>query len=111
MKRSPIKTKPFTRKKKGKGYFDHLVKRETNQEAWNRIRDTEVAPDFIAKGLYDWCELLLPVCEGNHNLAFAHSKKHIDWAIEEPQRGIDIREVVRACGKCHHFIEYPVVDK
>jgi len=107
-----MKRKPYSRKKKGKGLFDHLTKKETNDEAWRRIREGEVVPYFVENNLYDWCELLIQgVCEGNHNLAFAHSKKHIDWAKAEPQRGIDIRQVVRACGKCHHFIEYSVVDK
>lgn len=115
MKRSGFKQKPKKEKEK-KGLFDHLVKekkglfeglkKESKDEEWRRIKD-EIRPYFIANGLYDICELHLSVCIGNAlPLQFAHSKKRVDIASEEPERTRELKEVVRACTACHNVIEH-----
>ncbi len=115
MKRSGFKRKT-TPKKEGKGLFDHLVKekkglfdhlkKESKDEEWRRHK-AEITPYFVANGLYDICELQLSVCIGNAlPLQFAHSKKRIDIATEEPERSRELQEVIRACTKCHEVIEH-----
>lgn len=115
MKRSGFKRKP-KQEKESKGLFDHLeksskglfdnLKKESKDEECRR-HYAEITPFFIANGLYDICELQLDVCIGNAlPLQFAHSKKRIDIATEEPERSREMQEVVRACTQCHALIEH-----
>jgi len=106
--RKPLKWKA-DKPKETKGLFEHL-KKESKVEEWRRI-EKEITPFFVSNGIYDYCELRLSNCKGNFQLCFAHSKKRGDWAKDEPQRGIDARQVVRACSECHNEIEYPEVDR
>lgn len=104
------------KKKQGKGLFDHLqkekkglflhLKKESKDEEWFRIKQ-EIRPFFVKHGLINICELKLPMCIGNVlPLHFAHSKKREDIAKEEPERTRELKEVVRACPKCHDYIEH-----
>lgn len=95
-------------KKEKKGQFKHL-KKESKIEEWIRIKK-EIEPFFVYYNLLEYCELKLEGCMIRAT-DYAHSLKRIDWAKEDPQRTVDAKQVVRACPKCHHTIEYPHVDK
>lgn len=93
------------KRKETKGLFDHL-KKESKGDEWFRIKQEELHPYFQANNLFDKCELGLPVCIGSAlPLQYAHSKKRGEIALEEPQRGIEMREVIRVCQNCHNHIE------
>lgn len=105
--RKPIPRKRAKPRNK-KGLFDHLIRKAKTDE-WIAIRG-ELEQTFFALGI-NYCELRLEGCMGRFGLAFAHSKKRNYIATEPKERAREMREVVKACSACHHFIEHPTREQ
>lgn len=102
--RKPIPKKRL-KKRESKGLFKHLEK-ESKTDEWTRTR-LELDEEFLRKGIPKYCELRLSGCTGGLNVAYAHSKKRDEIALEGEERVRELKEVIRACSNCHHKIEYP----
>lgn len=75
-------------------------KKQNKVGEWNKIRDTEIIPQFKAWGIVT-CEIRLNPCLKFRYLGFAHTKKRRQ--ITSPD---DLRRVVLACQPCHDLVEY-----
>lgn len=90
----------------GTNFKQPRKKKESKGDEWFRIKE-EIFPYFLRHNLAGVCELQFDCCTGNlRPLQFAHSKKRIDIATEEPERTRELKEVVRACNECHKLIEH-----
>jgi len=78
-----------------------MIKPGKKTKEWEKVRKTELIPQFESWGITS-CEIHLEgVCWNSNALGFAHTKKRRD--IKTPE---DLREVVLACNPCHDIIEY-----
>jgi len=77
-----------------------MIKTGKKTMEWEKVRKTELIPQFESWGITS-CEIHLEgVCWNNNALGFAHTKKRRD--IKTPE---DLREVVLACNPCHAIVE------
>lgn len=78
-----------------------MIKAGKKTLEWEKVRRTELIPQFEEWGITT-CEIKIEgVCWNNNALGFAHTLKRRD--ITTPEQ---LRRVVLACNPCHDIVEH-----